>query len=147
MFEEGSFRRRPRGFRRKCPLGSSPVTQPNPMKTPTSGSTPGYGGVGGGVIPSSGHVPTGQAYDMFSSAAAAAAAAGGLTFNGQGQSAASIGAPSSSLPPPPQPHQSSLVGLQGYIGSPVSATSGMQLPSLGGWSQNIAPGLSTLLIM
>lgn len=103
MFEEGSFRRRPRGFRRKCPMGGSPVSStsssslpqqqqqqqhslpgqppscmPPPVKSPPMSGGPSYqSSVGGAYQPGGGAYQTGGgAYDMFVSAAAAAAVAG-----------------------------------------------------------------------
>ena len=109
MFEEGSFRRRPRGFRRKCPLGGSPVSSApssqqhssTSIQLPVSGSAlcmpathassilpnvktpPICGGGGGGGVAYQGGVAS--AYDMFGAGAAAAAAGvfapmGGTSF-------------------------------------------------------------------
>ena len=79
MFEEGSFRRRPRGFRRKCQALKPPFTMLGAM-----GSAAAFGGSQTGVVGSGS-----SAYDIFSAAGAGAGAAGFVSpigFAGSGGS-------------------------------------------------------------
>ena len=152
MFEEGSFRRRPRGFRRKC-QALKPFGMLNNMGGPTSmygshydmlaySQNPAAAGMVQGNMGSMGYGSSPSAYGMDPSVSSGLnsssymAGMGGMT-TGMGSGSTGMNSLNNSLgPPPPPPHPNSM--------TPTTLTQGSTLTPQGGYSSGTSCSMSSM---